>query len=434
MDNKGVSPLSDQGTSAGDGNKDQVPTQPQPDVKQKSKDTSSKGNNEKQPSQASPVNEEGLAQQKTMGGAQKEAVTAKIDMNTADMKIGDLLDLTIQKDASDLHITVGYPICIRVDGQLQKVGSKLVTPEKAKELIYDVLDEKKRELYEVNKEVDLSYAHNEKARFRINVYHERGNMAAAFRLIPSKIRSIEELFLPQILHDFTKIPQGLVLVVGPTGHGKSTTLAAMLQEINERDSKHILTIEDPIEYVYPKGKALVDQRELHQDTHSWEIALRNVLRQDPDVILVGEMRDYETIAATITAAETGHLVFATLHTNSASQSIDRIIDVFPEHQQAQIRMQLSNVIESVVSQRLLPVIGGGRRAAVEVMVGTAAVRNAIREDKTYQIDNIIQTSADVGMITLERSLVDLIREGKINVEDAQNYTTKPEEVLRLVRK
>jgi len=377
------------------------------------------------------------------GGSVQDAVHESPDagknestqtVQTNNLHIGDLLELTIQNDASDLHITVGYPIYIRVDGSLKKLGAEIVDAKRAKELIYEVLDNEKKELFEVNKEVDLSYSYQDKARFRINAYHERGNPAAAFRLIPNKIRTIDELFLPKILHEFTKLPQGLVLVVGPTGHGKSTSLAAMIQEINTRDPRHILTIEDPIEYLYKPALCLVDQRELHQDTHSWEIALRNVLRQDPDVILVGEMRDFETISYTITAAETGHLVFATLHTNSASQSIDRIIDVFPEHQQSQIRMQLANVIEAVVSQRLIPVIGGGRRVSCEVMIGTGAVRNAIREDKTYQIDNIIQTSADVGMITLERSLVELVREGKITLEDAQNNTTKPEEVLRLVRK
>jgi len=355
-------------------------------------------------------------------------------VQTRGLKMADLLELTIQNDASDLHITVGYPVYLRIDGKLRKLGSEIIEPKRAKELIYEILDNEKKELLEVNKEVDLSYSHGDKARFRVNAYHEKGNLAAAFRLIPTKIRSIEELFLPKILHEFTKLSQGLVLVVGPTGHGKSTSLAAMIQEINVRDHRHILTVEDPIEYIYKPAQCLVDQRELHQDTHSWEIALRNILRQDPDVILVGEMRDFDTIAATITAAETGHLVFATLHTNSASQSIDRIIDVFPEHQQSQIRMQLANVIEAVVSQRLIPVIGGGRRVACEIMIGTAAVRNAIREDKTYQIDNIIQTSADVGMITLERSLVELVREGKITLENAQNNTTKPEEVLRLVKK
>lgn len=374
---------------------------------------------------------QGVAQQSASQTASKETVHT---VQTNNLKMSDLLELTIQNDASDLHITVGYPVYIRVDGKLKKLGSEIVDPKRAKDLVYEILDNEKKELLEVNKEVDLSYSYEDKARFRVNAYHERGNVAAAFRLIPNKIRAIDELFLPKILHEFTKLPQGLVLVVGPTGHGKSTSLAAMIQEINVRDPRHILTIEDPIEYLYKPALCLVDQRELHQDTHSWEIALRNVLRQDPDVILVGEMRDFETIAATITAAETGHLVFATLHTNSASQSIDRIIDVFPEHQQSQIRMQLANVVEAVVSQRLIPVIGGGRRVACEVMIGTGAVRNAIREDKTYQIDNIIQTSADVGMITLERSLVELVREGKITLEEAQNNTTKPEEVLRLVRK
>lgn len=371
-------------------------------------------------------------QQQSQGQEQQQKVINNTQTNGLTMD--NLLEMTIKNNASDLHITVGYPIYLRIDGKLRKLGSETITRERAKELIDQVLDDEKRELLEVNKEVDLSYSYQDKARFRVNAYHERGNPAAAFRLIPNKIRSIEELMLPKVLHEFTKIPQGLVLVVGPTGHGKSTSLAAMIQEINNRDARHIVTIEDPIEYVYPPGRCLVDQRELHEDTHSWDIALRNVLRQDPDVILVGEMRDFETIAKTITSAETGHLVFATLHTNSASQSIDRIIDVFPEHQQSQIRMQLSNVIEAVVSQRLIPVIGGGRRAACEVMIGTAAVRNAIREDKTYQIDNIIQTSADVGMVTLERALVDLIRDGKITLEEAQNNTIKPEEVLRLVRK
>ena len=357
-----------------------------------------------------------------------------MNVKTEGLTINDLLDLTIKNNASDLHITVGYPIFIRIDSTLKSLGSEILTEKRSKELIYQVLDDQKKEILEVNKEVDLSYSHAGKARFRINAFNEKGRLAAAFRLIPNEIRNIEELMLPEILHEFTKLPQGLVLVVGPTGHGKSTTLAAMIEEINEREADHIITIEDPIEYIYPQAKGLVNQRELHQDTHSWEIALRNILRQDPDVILVGEMRDFETIAATITAAETGHLVFATLHTNSAAQSVDRIIDVFPEHQQAQIRMQLANVIEGIVSQRLVPIIGGGRRAVCEVMIGTVAVRNAIREAKTYQIDNIIQTSADVGMLTLEKSLVELVREGKITLEDAQTYTTKPEELLRYVKK
>jgi len=344
-----------------------------------------------------------------------------------------LLDLVISKDASDLHLTVGYPPIFRIDGQLVPYGMKGLTDADVKKLIHFTLSAEKKEILEVNKEVDLSYAYEDKARFRINAYHERGNLAAAYRLIPQKIRSIEELHLPQICYEFAKLPQGLVLLTGPTGHGKSTTLAAILNEINMHQSRHIVTIEDPIEYVYPKGKSLIDQRELHRDTHSWEIALRSVLRQDPDVVLLGEMRDYETIAAAITVAETGHLVFATLHTNSAAQSIDRIIDVFPEHQQSQIRTQLANIIEGVMAQRLVPIIGGGRRAAIEVMLATAAVRNTIREGKTYQIDNIITTSGDIGMISLEKSLVALVREGNLSLEDAQAYSLRPEEVVRLVR-
>lgn len=344
-----------------------------------------------------------------------------------------LLDLVISKDASDLHLSVGYPPIFRIDGQLVPYGIKDLTEADVKKLVHFTLSAEKKEILEVNKEVDLSYAYENKARFRINAYHERGNLAAAYRLIPQKIRSIEELGLPQICYEFAKLPQGFVLVTGPTGHGKSTTIAAILNEINMNQARHIVTIEDPIEYVYPNGKSLIDQRELYRDTHSWEIALRSVLRQDPDVVLLGEMRDYETIAAAITVAETGHLVFATLHTNSAAQSIDRIIDVFPEHQQAQVRTQLANIIEGVMAQRLVPIIGGGRRAAVEVMLATAAVRNTIREGKTYQIDNIITTSGDIGMMSLEKSLVALVREGKLTLEDAQAYSLRPEEVVRLVR-
>lgn len=344
-----------------------------------------------------------------------------------------LLTLVVEKDASDLHLTATYPPIFRIDGKLTPYGTKDLEPEDVKKLVDQTLSDEKKELLEVNKEVDLSYAFKDLARFRINAYHERGNVAAAYRLIPQKIRTIEELTLPQICYEFPKLPQGLILVTGPTGHGKSTTLAAMINEINMNQSRHIITIEDPIEYMYPTGKSLIDQRELYKDTHSWEIALRSVLRQDPDVVLLGEMRDYETIAAAITVAETGHLVFATLHTNNAAQSIDRIIDVFPEHQQSQIRTQLANILEGIVSQRLVPVIGGGRRAAVEILLATAAVRNTIREGKTYQIDNIIATSGDIGMISLEKSLVALVREGKLTLEDAQSYSLRPEEIVKLVR-
>ncbi len=347
--------------------------------------------------------------------------------------IEQLLEMVVEKDASDLHITVGYPAMLRIDGDLEPVGQDLVTEETAPDLILPVLDESKRELLEVNREVDLAYAFKDIARFRINAYYERGKPAAAFRLIPGRIRSIEELKLPGVFHQFAKLPQGFVLVTGPTGSGKSTTLAAILQEINANRPTHIITVEDPIEYLYPRGKALIDQREMHEDTHSWEIALRSALRQDPDVVLVGEMRDYETISSAITLAETGHLVFATLHTNNAAQTIDRIIDVFPEHQQEQVRTQLSNIVEAVIAQRLVPVQGGGRRAVNEILLVTPAVRNLIREGKTHQIDNVIRTSMDIGMKSLEHSLVELVREGSITVDDAETYAVHPEEIVRLLK-
>lgn len=347
--------------------------------------------------------------------------------------VEQLLDMVVERNASDLHVTVGYPAMIRVDGSLVPVSNEIVTVENVGDLILPVLKEEKRDRLEVNREVDLAYAHGEKGRFRINAFYQKQSLAAAFRLIPTKIRTIDELNLPPIYHQLTKLGQGLVLVTGPTGHGKSTTLAAIIQEINMTRSAHILTIEDPIEYVFPQAKAMVAQREIQDDTHSWEIALKSALREDPNVILVGEMRDYETIAAAITLAETGHLVFATLHTNSCAQTIDRIIDVFPENQQPQVRSQLSNIIEAVIAQRLVPVNGGGRRAVSEIMLANAAVRNLIREAKTHQLDNVIRTSVDVGMISLEHSLVKLVRDGQITMERAQEFSVRPEEIVRLLK-
>ncbi len=350
-------------------------------------------------------------------------------------KIDELLRYAIQHNASDLHITAGYPPIVRIDGELMEISEAVITPEEAESLILPVLSEEKRELLEVNREVDLAYFHQgeSQARFRINAYYTMKNMAAAFRLIPSRVRKIDELFLPNIYHQFAQLKQGFILVTGPTGHGKSTTLAAILEEINMTRFAHIVTIEDPIEYVFEGKKSLIDQREMNDDTHSWPIALRSALRQDPDVILVGEMRDYETIASAITLAETGHLVFATLHTNSAAQTVDRMIDVFPHNQQPQIRLQLSNILEAIVAQRLIPLDKGGRRAVCEIMIANPAVRNMIREAKTHQIDNVIRTSADIGMVSLERSLVSLVREGVISVQKAQEYAVFPEEVLRLLK-
>ncbi len=350
-------------------------------------------------------------------------------------KIDEMLRYAIDHNASDLHITAGYPPVVRIDGELMEISESIITPKEAEEIILPVLSEEKRELLEVNREVDLAYFHEGDApsRFRINAYYTMKNMAAAFRLIPSRVRTLDELFLPNIYHQLAKLKQGFILVTGPTGHGKSTTLAAILEEINTTRFAHIVTIEDPIEYVFEGKKSLIDQREMNDDTHSWPIALRSALRQDPDVILVGEMRDYETIASAITLAETGHLVFATLHTNNAAQTVDRMIDVFPNNQQAQIRLQLSNILEAIVAQRLIPLEKGGRRAVCEIMVANPAVRNMIREGKTHQIDNVIRTSSDIGMVSLERSLVNLVREGAISVQKAQEYAVFPEEVLRLLK-
>ncbi|HLA04094.1 MAG TPA: PilT/PilU family type 4a pilus ATPase, partial [Patescibacteria group bacterium] len=299
------------------------------------------------------------------------------------MSIQEYLEIVVKKEASDLHIVAGSPPVIRIDGVLIPVSSGLLTPQDCESLVFELVSEEQKELLLVNKELDFSFALGDVARFRVNAYFQKGYISAALRLVPSYIKSIEELNLPKICHNFAKLRQGFILVTGPTGHGKSTTIASIINEINQTRPMHILTIEDPIEYVYPKGKGLVSQREMHLDSHSWEVSLRSALREDPDVVLVGEMRDYETIASAITIAETGHLVFATLHTNSASQSIDRVIDVFPENQQAQVRMQLASTIAGIVSMRLLPQIGGGRLPAIEVLLSTGAVRTSIREGKSH---------------------------------------------------
>lgn len=339
-----------------------------------------------------------------------------------------------RKEASDIHFIVGFPPMLRVSGTLMPIeGVPPLTPDSAKELLYTTFTPDQKELYETNREVDFSLA-TPVGRFRVNIYMQKGTIAGAFRLIPQKIKTIEELGLPDICHEFVKLRQGLILVTGPTGHGKSTSLAAMINLINQSKGTHIVTIEDPIEYVYPQGLSIVSQREMHSDTHSWNIALRSVLREDPDVVLIGEMRDFETIQAAITIAETGHLVFATLHTNSAAQTIDRVVDVFPENQQMQIRLQLSNVLEGVLSLRLVPALGGGRVPATEILTATPAVRTLVREGKTHQIDNIIQTSAEFGMMTLESSLAESVKTGRIGIEVAQSFALRPEELNRLLKR
>lgn len=350
------------------------------------------------------------------------------------MEIKDLLQLTVDREASDLHIISGIPPYVRIEGELSPVPEEAVsTPEVIGRFVKKILTEEQLERLTVNKEIDFSLAFSQKARFRVNAYTQRGTLAVAFRRIPTLIPKIDSLGLPKILHSFTGLKQGFVMVTGPTGHGKSTTIAAMLDEINEERAEHIVTIEDPVEFVFSPKNSIISQREMGFDTHSWQIALRSVLREDPNVVLVGEMRDHETISSALTVAETGHLVFATLHTNSAAQTIDRIVDVFPEEQQGQVKLQLSNVIEAVFSMRLVPSVSGKRVVAYEVMLGTSAVKTSIREGKTHQIDNVLQTSTEVGMNTLEMSLASLVKSGKINLEVAQSYSLRPDELSRLVR-
>ena len=347
--------------------------------------------------------------------------------------IESLLEITVDRGASDLHLIVGTYPTLRIDGRLTPLSDQfLLTKEIVEELIFAMLNEEQKEVFLKEKELDFSIGLEDRGRFRVNVFYQRGTLGAALRLIPQKIRTIEELGLPSICEDFTKPSQGFVLVTGPTGHGKSTTLAAMVDRVNQEKACHIITVEDPIEYIHTSKKAIVDQRELHLDTHSWGIALRSVLREDPDVVLIGEMRDLETISAAITIAETGHLVFATLHTNNAAQTVDRIIDVFPPRQQPQIRMQLAGSLLGVISQRLLPRIGGGRILASELMVATSAVRNIIREGKTHQIDNIIQTSGEAGMILIDASLAYLVKAGRVTLDTARSYSIRPEELVRIV--
>ncbi|HPD98785.1 type IV pilus twitching motility protein PilT [Candidatus Saccharibacteria bacterium] len=355
-------------------------------------------------------------------------------MQVAQPRIEVLLEEVIKKKASDLHLQVGLQPMLRVDGALKAVsGTDVLTEETVESLVFALLDDDQKQILLKDKEFDFSFAFGDLGRFRVNAFHERGNLAAALRLIPSELLSVEQLGLPNIVNKFAEYPRGLVLVTGPTGSGKSTTLASMIHKINTERAEHIVTIEDPIEFTHKSLKSVIVQREVHYDTFSFSAALRSSLRQDPDVVLIGEMRDLETIAAAITIAETGHLVFATLHTNSAAQSIDRMIDVFPPHQQPQIRSQLSNILMAICSQRLIPAIGGGRIAAAEILVATPAVRNIVREGKTHQLDAVIQTGAEFGMQSMDKTLVSLIHSGTITYEEARNYAVDLEELDRLMR-
>lgn len=350
------------------------------------------------------------------------------------MTIKDLLQLTIDRNASDLHMVAGIPPILRVDEELIPVpGEGVLTPQLMETHLKEILNANQLQALTVNKEIDFSISFSEKARFRVNAYTQKGSWGVAFRKIPLTIPRLDDLGLPKIMHDFVNMRQGFVLITGPTGHGKSTTLASILNEINITRGVHIVTIEDPVEFIFNPVKSIISQREMHEDTHSWSIALRSVLREDPNVVLIGEMRDYETIAAALTIAETGHLVFATLHTNSAAETIDRIVDVFPEHEQDQIKLQLSNVLAAVIAQRLVPAIAGGRLVATEAMVATNAVKTAIRDGKTHQIRSILQTSSDAGMYTLETSLANLVKTSQITMDTALSYSVAPQELTRLLR-
>lgn len=344
-----------------------------------------------------------------------------------------VLEITIKEQASDLHISPGQPPILRIFGGLfPLVKEKIITPEDSKNLAFLMMKESQKERFLKERDLDFSFDFGGRARFRVNVFFQMGKVSIALRLIPSKIRTIEELNLPPVLHQFAKAQQGFVLVCGPASHGKSTTLAALIDEINHTRTEHIITIEDPIEYVFKDERSIIDQREVGEDALSFARALKAALREDPDVIMVGEMRDPETMAIAITAAETGHLVFATLHTNSAAQTIHRIVDSFPSEQQNQVRAQLSGSLLGIISQRLIPRTRGGLIPACEIMIATPAISNLIRENKIHEIPSIIETSAEIGMITLNRSLADLVKRGEISFENALNYSLNPVELRMLI--
>jgi len=349
------------------------------------------------------------------------------------MEIHSLLKLVIERNASDLHVKVKMPPVLRINGSLVRAELPPLDPAELQSLIESMLTEEQRSAFRRDLELDFGYSVPGLSRFRVNIFQQRGVLGAAIRVIPMKVATIRELGLPDVVERLAELPRGLVLVTGPTGSGKSTTLAAIIHHINHHRSCHIITIEDPIEYLHHDSKSIIDQREVGADTHSFAHALRHVLRQDPDVILIGEMRDLETIATAITAAETGHLVFATLHTMSAAQAVERIVDVFPPYQQEQVRMQLSLSLEGVLSQALLPRRDGrGRVAALEVLRMTPAVRNLIREGKTYQLPSAIQSGFRDGMQSLNQALRRLVEEGLVNYEEALARASSLEEFNQLL--
>lgn len=341
------------------------------------------------------------------------------------MDITKLLEFAVQQDASDLHISSGEPPMMRVHGSMKKLKTENLTADETRAMLYDIMNDEQRKVFDEFSDVDFAMQLGDKARFRVNVFNQQRGMGAVFRKIPTKIYTMEELGLPKILSNLTRHERGLILVTGPTGSGKSTTLAAMLDDINNRVEGHILTVEDPIEFVHKTKKCLVNQREVGPHTKSFATALKAALREDPDYILVGEMRDLETIQLALTAAETGHLVFGTLHTSSAPKTIDRIIDVFPPEQQEQVRAMLSESLQAVITQSLCKKVGGGRVAALEIMVGTSAVRNLIREAKIHQIPSVMQTQQAVGMQTLEMHILELFDKGLISKHTAIEKTGNP---------
>ncbi len=347
----------------------------------------------------------------------------------------ELLKTTVDLGGSDLHLTTATPPQVRVNGKLARLEMGELTPSDTKQLAYSVLTDAQKKRFEESLELDFSFGIKGLARFRCNLFNQRGAVAAVYRLIPERIRSFEELGLPQVLANLADRPRGLVLVTGPTGSGKSTTLASMIDKINVERREHILTIEDPIEYIHPHKNCLVNQREVHSDTNGFSIALRAALREDPDVVLIGEMRDLETIESALRIAETGHLTFATLHTNSAAQTINRIIDVFPAHQQGQIRTQLSLVLEGIVCQALLPKANGGRVVSLEILIPTPAIRNLIREDKIHQIYSAMQTGQEkVGMQTANQALASLHLSGKITLDTALLASSNREELQEMINR
>lgn len=347
--------------------------------------------------------------------------------------IDDILRMAIERKASDIHLTVGLPPMVRLDGELTPLPFTILVPQDTRRLVYDTLTEEQLQKFEQTHELDFAYSVKGLARFRFNVYVQRGSVTGALRVIPTKIPTFEQLGLPAVIREVSKRSSGLILVTGPTGSGKSTTIATMIDDINDTRTSHILTIEDPIEYLHNHKKCMVNQREMHSDTFSFHASLRAVLREDPDIILVGELRDLETIEAALTLAETGHLVFGTLHTRNAPSTIDRIIDVFPSDQQDQIRVLLGNTLEAVISQQLLPKLGGGRCASIEIMLGTPAIKNLIREGKTHQMYSVIETNAQIGMQTMDHSLSVHFRGGNCSYEECMMRAVDKETFSRLAK-